>query len=277
MVATAAALLLLLVGSAAAEEWTSCSVALNTSFVDSRLAQLPRRQAWKLTQPGTTGVAAMQLTVVSPTQLLLVDKVERNPLHINSHSAWAALYNVNTNTVRPVDLLTNSFCAGGGWLSNGTLAVLGGNAVLDPDIGDADGAQGLRLFTPAQCADGARQCAFFESPKRVRLASARWYPSVVHLDDGSLLVLGGASAGVFENSAAFNVPTIEFWPPKNVAGHNGTPVPSPFLAETLNANLFPIAILLPAGRIFVAANRYVFRVSPLHDAPPEKRLVAGRR
>ncbi|KZW01402.1 hypothetical protein EXIGLDRAFT_603030 [Exidia glandulosa HHB12029] len=240
--------------------WTTRSLPLDTSFLASRTPKLPRRQAWHLTQPGTTGVAAMQLTVVSSTQLLIVDKVERNPLRINGHSAWSALYDLRTNTVRPVDLQTNSFCAGGGWLSNGTLVVLGGNDVLDPDIGDKNGAQGLRLFTPSQCSDSARQCAFFESPQRVRLASRRWYPSVVHLDDGALFIIGGSTAGVFENSPAFNVPTYEFWPPRNVVGadgkqHNGTPIPSPFLRNTLNANLFPIAILLPAGRIFIAANQ----------------------
>lgn len=89
------------------------------------------------------------------------------------------------------------------------------------------------------------------------LKQSRWYPTVVHLDDGSLFIIGGSITGVFQNNAALNVPTFEFWPPKNVNGHNGTPIPSRFLNDTLSANLFPIAILLPAGRIFIAANRYV--------------------
>jgi hypothetical protein len=39
----------------------------------------------------------------------------------------------------------------------------------------ANGLQGLRLFTP--CSTGT--CDIFESPKRVRLTSPRWYPSSV--------------------------------------------------------------------------------------------------
>ncbi|EJD44964.1 hypothetical protein AURDEDRAFT_64772 [Auricularia subglabra TFB-10046 SS5] len=252
------AFVLALVPASFASGWQLHSLPFDASSVTSRNAQLPRRQAWGLTQPGTTGVAAMQLTVVSPTQILIVDKVERNPLLVNGHSAWSALYNTDTNTVRPVDVVTNSFCAGGAWLSNGTLLNVGGNAVLDGDLGDKNGAQGLRMFTPSHRSGENRylqKCVFFESPNRIRLGVARWYPTVVRLDDGSVFIIGGSLTGVFENSAAANVPSIEFWPPKNVNGHNGTPVPSQFLQDTLNANLFPIAILLPAGRIFVAANQ----------------------
>ncbi|KAJ7035437.1 hypothetical protein C8F04DRAFT_1258985 [Mycena alexandri] len=38
-------------------------------------------------------------------------------------------------------------------------------------------------------------------------------------------------------------------------GFNGLKIPSPFLASTLNANLFPIVMELPDGNLFVAANQ----------------------
>ena len=59
------------------------------------------------------------------------------------------------------------------------------------------------------------------------------------------------------NSAAINNPTLEYYPPKAINGFNGTQIPSQFLIDTLNANLFPIAFLLPGGKVFVAANTYV--------------------
>ncbi|EJD48230.1 hypothetical protein AURDEDRAFT_86052 [Auricularia subglabra TFB-10046 SS5] len=219
------------------------------------LEQLSRRQDWTLTQPGLTGVAAMQLVVVSPTQALIVDKVQHNSMTINGHIAWSAIYSLVSNTARPVDLQTNSFCAGGSFLSNGTLVNLGGNTfAFTNQIPDANGAQGLRLFDAAGCPDNAPQCAFYESPKRIRLTSNRWYPTVVRLDDGSLLVIGGSKSGTFMNSAALNNPTLEFYPPKNLNGFNGTQIPSQFLNDTLNANLFAVAFLLPGGKVFVAAN-----------------------
>ena len=45
-----------------------------------------------------------------------------------------------------------------------------------------------------------------------------------------------------------NNPTYEFFPPR------GDSTVSPFLSNTLPANLFPLAFLLPSGRIFLQAN-----------------------
>lgn len=59
---------------------------------------------------------------------------------------------------------------------------------------------------------------------------------------------------VFCLNRTVNNPSIEYYPPKNLHGSNGLPIQSPFLAETLNANLFPIIFHLPDDRIFVAAN-----------------------
>lgn len=48
---------------------------------------------WTQFQDGTTGVSAMQLTVISEEYAVLVDKVQHNPLEINRHPTWSALYN----------------------------------------------------------------------------------------------------------------------------------------------------------------------------------------
>lgn len=77
---------------------------------------------WSLVQNGTTGIVALEAMVVSPTLVLMFDRAENNPLMINNHSAWGALWNLETNTASPVDLITDSFCASGSFLSNGTMA-----------------------------------------------------------------------------------------------------------------------------------------------------------
>jgi len=227
----------------------------------SQLVPLARRAAsWLLKQEGETLVNAMQLAVVSATHAIIIDKVEHNPLTIDGHPAWAALYDLRSHQVRPLNLLSNSFCAGGTFLSNGTLLNVGGNPVVSDqtgaaDFGDINGLQSVRLFHPELCDQNGNGCDIVEAPEGLRLATPRWYNTVLRLDDGSAMILGGSTRGGWMNNHTTNNPTFEFYPHKNIHGYNGMPLPSPFLQETLNSNLFPIAILLPDATVFVAANR----------------------
>ena len=227
----------------------------------SQLIPLARRAApWSLKQEGETLINAMQLAVVSATHAILVDKVEHNPLTIDGHPAWGALYDFRNHQVRPLKLVSNSFCAGGTFLSNGTLLDVGGNPVVSDqtgatDFGDLNGLQSVRLFHPELCDQNGNGCDIVEAQESLRLATPRWYNSVLRLDDGSAMILGGSTRGGWINNHTTNNPTFEFYPHKNIHGYNGMPLPSPFLQETLNSNLFPIAILLPDTTIFVAANQ----------------------
>lgn len=214
---------------------------------------------WTLTQKGTTGVHAMQLAVISETHAIIVDKVEHNPLTIDGHPAWAALYNLKTHSVKPLAMQSNSFCAGGTFLSNGTLINVGGNPVVEErtaaaDFGDVDGLQAIRIFQPCDSED-VDNCQMLEDHNRIRMASPRWYNTVLRISDGSAMIIGGSVKGGWINNATTNNPTVEYWPPKNIAGSNGLPVHLPFFVDTLNSNLFPIAFALPNGQVFIAANQ----------------------
>ncbi|KAF8155223.1 glyoxal oxidase N-terminus-domain-containing protein [Mycena galopus ATCC 62051] len=205
--------------------------------------------AWSLVQQGTSGVSGMQLIIVTETTALIFDKVEHNPLMTeNGEPAWTAELNLNTHDVRPLHALSNTWCATGGFLSNGTFLSTGGNPIV---ITGEDGLQALRFFTP--CQDG--KCDIWENSSLVHTTSPRWYPGSVRLEDGSALIFGGATANGWMNNATANNPSYEFYPPKNINGFNGLKIPSPFLATTLNANLFPIVMELPDGTLFVAANQ----------------------
>lgn len=219
----------------------------------------PVGSRWTLKQLGSTGVAAMQLVVISETHALVIDKVEHNPLTLSGRPAWAALYDLGSHAVRPLRMYSNSFCAGGTFLGNGTLINVGGNPVVESktnaaDFGDVDGMQAIRIFEPCNL-DTASGCRIYENQKRIRLASPRWYNTVVRLDDGSALIVGGSKKGGWINNATVNNPTIEFFPAKGVHKSKGMPIYLQFLVDTLGANLFPIVFLLPNGHIFMAANR----------------------
>lgn len=214
---------------------------------------------WTLVQKGTTGVHAMQLAIISDTHALIVDKVEHNPLTVSGHPAWAALYNLRTHAVTAMTMQSNSFCAGGSFLSNGTLINVGGNPVVDghtsaADFGDLDGLQAVRVFEPCD-SDSANGCSIYENHARIRMASPRWYNTVLRISDGSAMIIGGSKKGGWINNATVNNPTIEYFPPKSIHGSNGLPIGLPFLNDTLASNLFPIAFSLPDGTIFVAANQ----------------------
>ncbi|KAF8643860.1 hypothetical protein AX16_008876 [Volvariella volvacea WC 439] len=231
---------------------------ISDSLLDSQ--QLWKRDptAWSLQLAGSTGVNAMQLAVISETHALIVDKVEHNPLNYEGHPAWAALYDFNTHSVHPLDVQSNSFCAGGSFLANGTLINVGGNPVVTDttsaaDFGDLDGMQAVRLFHPCDHHIVTR-CSIYENHNRIRMASPRWYNTVVRIPDGSAMIIGGSKKGGWINNATVNNPTIEFYPPKPIHGSGGLPIPLPFLVDTLYSNLFPIAFVLPDGKVFMAAN-----------------------
>jgi len=80
--------------------------------------------------------------------------------------------------------------------------------------------------------------------------------------------LGGCKNGGYINDAAQSNPTYEFFPP------NGPSISSPFLQNTLPANLYPLTWLLPSGKIFLQATwsttllDYRTKVeTPLDDMP----------
>ncbi|KAJ6615474.1 glyoxal oxidase precursor [Mycena sp. CBHHK59/15] len=154
---------------------------------------------------------------------------------INGHSAWGGLWNLETNTVTALDVVSDTFCASGGLLSNGTMVSVGGMAATGGVATDGRTARGgMHLF---------------DSPDLVHLAETRWYPSSLRIFDGSLMIVGGIhEATPFYNTDPVN--SFEFFPSKE----GGVPRPSAFLERSLPANLFPRVFALPDGKVFMVAN-----------------------
>lgn len=77
---------------------------------------------WEFVQNGTSGVLALETIIVSPTLAVFFDfATTGDPLMINNHSAWGGLWNLETNEVTALDVVSDTFCASGGLLSNGTM------------------------------------------------------------------------------------------------------------------------------------------------------------
>ncbi|EIM87972.1 glyoxal oxidase precursor [Stereum hirsutum FP-91666 SS1] len=201
-------------------------------------------------QNATSGILALEAIVVSPTVVVWFDRATDDPLQINNHSAWGALWDLETSTVQPLDLITNTFCGSGALLSNGTMASVGGDPQFFAGNPTAkSGLTAIRLFEPCAAPDGTG-CTIFENPDdpRFNLATPRWYTSAIRIFDGSLMIVGGTHTNaLFYNIDPAN--SIEFFPKKD----NGVVRQSPFLANSGPSNLFPRVFALPDGRVFMVA------------------------
>ncbi|KAF9019743.1 copper radical oxidase [Hymenopellis radicata] len=240
----------------------------------SRVSAVSGSLGWHFVQNGTTGVLALEFMVVSPTLAIVFDRPSNDPLQINGHAAWGALWNLETNTATALDVITDSFCGSGSFLSNGTMVSLGGTPMENPQTEpDYDGQMGIRIFEP--CLDPAGTgCTLFEDPDNLHLTESRWYPSSARIFDGSLMVVGGSHVPTFFNDDPAN--TFEFFPPKD----GGVPRPSAFLERSGHTNLFPRVFALPDGKVLLVANNRtaIYDIetdteTPLPDIPNGVRIT----
>lgn len=128
-------------------------------------------KAWNgystIARAGWSGVSAMQCTLVDDDHIVIYDKAQNNALKgKNGKPAWGAVYRISTEAYRPLNLETNSFCAGGGWIGNGTLVSVGGNPPQGyMNDGAKDGIAAVRFYTP--CSN--ENCDVYEDRSRIRL------------------------------------------------------------------------------------------------------------
>ncbi|KAK6645757.1 hypothetical protein PHAVU_L001845 [Phaseolus vulgaris] len=221
--------------------YLSCFLLLLLFLSDAR-ADLPG--SWEILV-SDAGVASMHTAVTRFNTVVLLDRTNIGPsrkLLPKGHCrydrndallkrdcyAHSVHLDLQTNQVRPLKILTDTWCSSGQFLPDGTLLQTGG---------DLDGLKKIRLFSPC---DATGLCDWKELDD-VELAEGRWYATNQILPDGSVIIIGGRGSN-----------TVEFFPPRK---HGA--VSFPFLAETEDTqmdNLYPYVHLLPNGHLFVFAN-----------------------
>ncbi|WWD02398.1 hypothetical protein V865_000437 [Kwoniella europaea PYCC6329] len=235
---------------------------------------------------GDTGVSAQMVFLGNNKKIYVLDKTENNPVEIDgeygTHPAWATEYDIETNEYRTMDVFSNTFCAGGGVLGNGTWVVFGGNQPVTTGgvastaaeaYSDTDGGTAIRMLNP--CTD--ESCEYIQGTTSysisddntggwLQMTGRRWYPMVEALPDGSLIIIGGDKNGGYVNTQAQDNPTYEFFPPRA-----DDPVDLQFLADTLPINLYALTWLMPSGKLFMQANRktilYDYNTKETTDLP----------
>jgi hypothetical protein len=227
---------------------------------------------------GNSIASGQQVFLGTEDKVYIVDKTENNPIQINGHPAWAAEWSASSKQTRPMDMTTNSFCAGGNVLGNGTWLNVGGNQAVTyggdpatsqlggPPYDDSDGGQSIRMLNPCDSGD----CNWSTV---LPMTTRRWYPTLETLQDGSIIIVGGCLYGGYVNDAGQTNPTYEFFPSR------GQPILSPILQNTLPVNLYPLIWLLPSGKLFIQSGWKTALLdmdqnieTPLQDMPDAVRV-----
>ncbi|ERN12018.1 aldehyde oxidase GLOX [Amborella trichopoda] len=213
-----------------------------SSFIFTSNGDLPGK--WELLLQNA-GISSMHTAVTRFGTVVLLDRTNIGPTKLKLPRgncrydprdatlkldcyAHSAIFDPASNQIRPLKILTDTWCSSGGFLPNGTLLQTGG---------DLDGNRKVRLFEP--CSSGS-YCDWMEIPD-YDLAVGRWYSTNQILPEGHVIIVGGRGTH-----------TVEFYPP-----NMGTITELPFLLEAEDAqmdNLYPYVHLLPNGRLFIFAN-----------------------
>ncbi|CAL9121884.1 unnamed protein product [Musa textilis] len=209
-------------------------------------ARVKGRGEWRLLR-ASIGISAMHMQLLPDDTVVIFDRTDFGRSNISlpggrcrfdsydlalttDCTAHSVLLVLPSAAVRPLSLLTDTWCSSGALLPNGSLLQTGGFN---------DGDRAIRLFSPSR---GGRS-DWVERP--VYLSVRRWYASNQLLPDGRVIILGGRRQFSYE-----------FFP-RELAGSR-TVFRFPFLVETWNRetenNLYPFLHLLPDGTLFVFAN-----------------------
>ncbi|KAF2876886.1 hypothetical protein BDV95DRAFT_673780 [Massariosphaeria phaeospora] len=157
------------------------------------------------------------------------------PNTTNAYELDLALINNFTGAWRPMHVRTDIFCSASITLPDkvGRQLNVGGWSF--------DSTYGVRLYWPDGSPGVWGENDWQENYNEIALQSGRWYPSVMIMANGSVLVVGGE-----EGSNGDPVPSLEILPAV------GPTVYCDWLKRTDPNNLYPYLAVLPSGGIFVA-------------------------
>ncbi|KAF8121523.1 putative copper radical oxidase [Boletus edulis] len=241
-------------------------------------AAVAAQKGGSIVQAGNTKVSAMMMFLGNTEKVYILDKAEGNAAQINSHPAWGAVWDFNTHQTQLMDVYTNTFCASGMHLPNGSYVTFGGNGAIGPggNIGsvknkagsgaydatyeDYDGTKSIRILNPCTDADdfASSQCQWFDNVTILSMQKQRWYSAAEALGDGTVAIIGGFVNGGYVNRNTPNTdpayeggaaePTYEFYPSR------GEATVMQFMVKTSGLNSYAHTYLMPSGKMLIQAN-----------------------
>ena len=233
-------------------------------------------------------------------KVYILDKAEGNSQQINGHPAWGAIWwvhittlisphvfksrryrDIATSQATVMDIYSNTFCASGMHLPNGSFTTFGGNGAISPggNLGsqlnpggssahydatyqDYDGTRAIRILNPCNGSNSDivnnPNCGWWENANVLQMQKSRWYSTAEPLGDGTIALIGGFVNGGYINRNYPNIdpateggaaePTVEFFPSKGDAKN------MQFMIDTSGLNSYAHAYMMPSGKMFLQAN-----------------------
>ncbi|KAI3759195.1 hypothetical protein L6452_06813 [Arctium lappa] len=193
--------------------------------------------SWSVLLP-SIGISAMHMQLLPNNRVVMYDRTDFGISNISlpngkcrpnstDCSAHSVEYDVASNSIRPLMVLTNVWCSSGSLMPDGRLIQTGGWA---------DGYRVVRVYKSCDSCD-------WQEIKN-GLIKQRWYATNHILPGGRQIIIGGRQA--------FN---YEFYP-KMSATDNALSLP--FLVQTndpnVENNLYPFVFLNTDGNLFIFAN-----------------------
>ncbi|KAL4584212.1 hypothetical protein LXL04_008804 [Taraxacum kok-saghyz] len=193
--------------------------------------------SWAILLP-SIGISAMHMQLLPNDRVVMFDRTDFGTSRISlpnakcrhnstDCSAHSVEYDVTSNSIRPLLVLTDFWCSSGALMPNGRLIQTGGWG---------DGSQVVRIYKSCDTCDWKEIQNGLNQP--------RWYATNHILPDNRQIIIGGRQM--------FN---FEFYP-KISAGE--TSYDLPFLVETndlnMENNLYPFVFHNPDGLLFIFAN-----------------------
>jgi hypothetical protein len=189
-------------------------------------------------------------------------------------NAAFAFRDINTHSAQTMEVLTNTFCASGMHLPNGSYATFGGNSAIGPlgatgsvnsgaydtTYQDYDGRKSIRILNPCTSANdmSSTQCQWFDNAAVLSMQKQRWYSAAEALGDGTIALIGGFVSGGYINRNTPNTdpeyeggaaePTYEFYPSRGAATVMN------FMITTSGLNSYAHTYLMPSGNMLIQAN-----------------------
>lgn len=222
---------------------TTCLITVSQANSTSTIETTTYQGKWKLLKR-SIGVSAMHMALLPNDKIIVFDRTNFGPSNITlpqskcridssspssggSCFAHSVEFDPSNRAVRPLTILTDTWCSSGALSSDGVLVQTGGFQA---------GERVVRYLEP--CSD----CDWVENPGG--LITSRWYASNQVLPDGRIIVVGGRLEFSYE------------FIPKTTSEKLHE---LPFLKETSYSakvpnNLYPFLHLSPDGNLFVFAN-----------------------
>ncbi|KAI3767020.1 hypothetical protein L2E82_17101 [Cichorium intybus] len=204
--------------------------------------------SWSLLLPNI-GISAMHMQLLPNDRVVIYDRTDFGTSNIslpagkcrpNSDdcSAHSVEYDVASNSIRPLMLVSNIWCSSGSLMPDGTLTQTGGQD---------DGSLVVRTYNSCDTCDWQEI--------QNGLVQGRWYATNHLLPDGRQIIIGGRQV--------FN---YEFYPK---ISDTQNAVDFPFLVQTndpdIENNLYPFVFLNTDGNLFVFANNRAILFDYLHN------------